>query len=325
MTRQVRLTLLAVVFTAALPACSNRDTNEAAAAAPSGPDDELVTRVTALEERVRRLEERVLTLPPTVETHEPATATTSGAETASAAVLESPREPTGAEAVEPPPASSPLLAAPDPALEAAAIEAIRSAKSPKKIKTPDGVLAVDKFRSGRTWSFDRYGDRYFQVEADRGEAIWSVDFEFTARDKDPRLPMLLAIGRDGERPTLLAALSIRFYRWEDYSTYLGTYHDSRNDFAKRETVKFTAGASLDAAVLDKDFLLIGVVPQRCMKRSYKRFDHPPLSYPPDVDLLETCLPLQELTWSWIAENIVPIEVRRAEHLPRLEATEPGSP
>ena len=69
-----------------------------------------------------------------------------------------------------------------------------------------------------------------------------------------------------------------FYRWEDYSTYLGSYHDSRNDFSKKDTVRFTVGVEVPVAHLKGRRAFLLLQKKSCWERKYKKFRNPPVFY-----------------------------------------------
>ena len=43
----------------------------------------------------------------------------------------------------------------------------------------------------------------------------------------------------------ITLFDVKFYSWSSYGAYLGNYHDSKNDFSKRNTINFTAGAQME--------------------------------------------------------------------------------
>jgi len=47
-----------------------------------------------------------------------------------------------------------------------------------------------------------------------------------------------------------------FRRWSSYGSYIGLYHDFKNDFAHTAAIPFTAAASIDADVAKKPFAVV---------------------------------------------------------------------
>jgi len=134
---------------------------------------------------------------------------------------------------------------PDPEVEAAAREAVSKWKSSKSIDVDTGTMKVLKARHAKKWVVDRVSRRRSELKADKDSEMFVVDFTFTSSDKNPKLPLLVVIasGEKGE-PTTIGYMPTRFYKWSDYGAYLGNHHDSKHDFRKHDTVKFTAGTQI---------------------------------------------------------------------------------
>ena len=77
-----------------------------------------------------------------------------------------------------------------------------------------------------------------------------------------------------------------FNRWEDYATYLGNYHDSHNDFAKVNSVKFKLGLQVSDEKLNKPYAIV-LMKENVLARHYERFDNPPVSYVGSADYPST--------------------------------------
>jgi hypothetical protein len=76
-------------------------------------------------------------------------------------------------------------------------------------------------------------------------------------------------------------METRFHRWQSYGTYLGNDPDAKNDFAKRDTIKFTSGIQVKTAAIDGKAVVVIATQRGCLTRLYKRFDQPPIRYAGD--------------------------------------------
>lgn len=143
-----------------------------------------------------------------------------------------------------------------------------------------GPLSINIKQLGqkRQWLFDRYGYTYHYQDADKDSMFVYVDFDITTKEQEPTLPPLYAYHLDASGIALIGMLDTRFYRWEDFATYLGNYHDSANDFSKRDTVKFTAGIQIKTDILKKGTVFVGMSKTPCMTRENERFRNPPVYY-----------------------------------------------
>ncbi|MBK6592769.1 MAG: hypothetical protein IPG23_08495 [Burkholderiales bacterium] len=138
--------------------------------------------------------------------------------------------------------------------------------------------------------FDRYGDRYHFLNADRDHKFVVIGLSATAEKGvgDPELPGFALYWADGKQLRKIDNFDLRFARWEDYATYLGNYGDSRNDFAKTATVPFAIGAHGSDERLANRPLYVVATTHGCQKRQYKRFHQPPEYYVAEcADLAET--------------------------------------
>ena len=133
-------------------------------------------------------------------------------------------------------------------------------------------------KKNRKWVCDRYPGEIQYYESHKKSLYSIVDIMFSSDDGNPLLPAAYLLRVDGEVLRNVGAYDLKFFGWESYATYLGNYHDSRNDFSKRNTVKFTMGRQIDKDKLKKEKHYIGLWKKRCLVRKYKRFSRPPVSY-----------------------------------------------
>ena len=131
---------------------------------------------------------------------------------------------------------------------------------------------------GKRWVFDRYGDRYYYRDADRGSKYITIIADVSSEGNKPDLPSVDVYTLVDSAFYYLSSLEWKFYRWRDYGAYLGNYADNNNDFAKTETVKFTLGVPIEDHLFEDRDLFFVVGTEDCYFRRYDKFDNPPYSY-----------------------------------------------
>lgn len=114
------------------------------------------------------------------------------------------------------------------------------------IKTDNTKLEVKKAIKAKKWISDWHGNEYLYEDADKNSDFITIDFNITSNNKDPQLPALY-VGEVSQNGTLenIKLFNVAFYGWSDYGSFLGNYHDSKNDFAKKDTVRFSAGVQME--------------------------------------------------------------------------------
>lgn len=164
-------------------------------------------------------------------------------------------------------------AAAETAARLASLTTLKETKPKKTVESGEVKVKVTATKTGKTWKFDRSGYKYMVREADKDSSYHWLDLAISTKAKDPKLPGFFAcrFSKEGEFEGC-DQLRLEFYRWDDYSTYLGNYKDSGNDFAKKETVKFTAGYSATQEQLEQPAIV--VLTPSCHVRDYKRFRGP---------------------------------------------------
>lgn len=145
------------------------------------------------------------------------------------------------------------------------------------IKIGYNTITLSSISIGRTFTFDYRSDEWTYREADRGTKYISAAMAVTSTDHDPNLPQFAVYKIEGGQMVYEESFDTEFARWEDYGTYLGNYHDSRNDFAKVSTVKFKIGVQISDGVLSKPYAIV-VKNENGLTSSYDRYKNPPKSY-----------------------------------------------
>ena len=135
---------------------------------------------------------------------------------------------------------------------------------------------------------DRYDNSYHYRNADRDTKYAVISMTVTAGKgvSNPEMPGAALYWADGAKLKKLGEFAIEFTRWESYATYLGNYSDSRNDFAKVQTIPFTLGVQIDDEDAKKRPLYVVATKDGCINRGYERFKNPPDFY------RGACLPLK---------------------------------
>lgn len=154
-----------------------------------------------------------------------------------------------------------------------------------------GVPSVSK-----RFVFDRYGNSYHYLDADRDSRFISANLSVTAQKgiENPFLPGFALYAANGHELERIQTFRTRFQKWEDYATYLGNYHDSRNDFTKSQTVHFSIGAQVSDEHWAKRPLYIVVSDSGCLGREEESFRSPPVHYAGSCQSLERSLSLETI-------------------------------
>jgi hypothetical protein len=150
------------------------------------------------------------------------------------------------------------------------------------VKINYNTVTFSNFTIGKNYIHDSYGDRYFYNDADRGHKYISVLMSVKSDDHNPEIPQLAVYIIRGDKMQLEGTFRTEFNRWEDYSTYLGNYHDSHNDFAKVNTVKFKLGLEVSDEVLKEPYAIV-LMKKNVLTRENERFRNPPVYYSGDAD------------------------------------------
>lgn len=197
------------------------------------------------------------------------------------------------------------------------ILAIKKLRPKKKIRVWEGAgevgLKVTKTRKGKKWIFDRTGYQYFLRDADKGHQMYSLDITVGSKGQNPELPSVEAWTVEGGQARRVCTFEWKFHRWDDYGSYLGNYHDSGNDFAKSDTVKFTVGHQLSDESL-AGFLIVGVRKEKKGQflRIYDKLGRPEIRYE-SRELMPGSAPL-----SFLVDGLEPLAVLNKKKLAVVE-------
>ena len=154
------------------------------------------------------------------------------------------------------------------------------------IKIGYNTVTFSNITIGKNYIHDSYDDRYFYNDADRGSKYISVLMSVKSEDHDPNIPQLAVYSIIGDKMHLAGCFRTEFNRWEDYGTYLGNYHDSHNDFAKVNTVKFKLGLQVSDEKLSKPYAIV-LMKKNALTRGYEQFRNPPVYYSGSADYPST--------------------------------------
>ena len=154
------------------------------------------------------------------------------------------------------------------------------------IKIGYNTVTFSNISIGKNYIHDSYEDRYFYNDADRGCKYISVLMTVKSDDHDPDIPQLAVYTINGDKMNFEGSFRTEFNRWEDYSTYLGNYHDSHNDFAKVNTVRFKLGLQVSDEKLAKPYAIV-LMKKNVLTRLYEQFRNPPVYYSGNADYPST--------------------------------------
>lgn len=150
-----------------------------------------------------------------------------------------------------------------------------------KVELDSGlVLTFGGFSITNKWIVDRYDDTYHYREAERDMVYITSDLTIKSKSKNPQLPRILLLSEELGVINRIGVFDYEFYRWTSHGTYIGLYHDSKNDFAFSEKVKFTVGIQIDKSLLSKN-LAIAVTPETHFRRVNKLSGNPEIGYEDD--------------------------------------------
>jgi len=177
-----------------------------------------------------------------------------------------------------PPITSPSTSSKDTLQAAKSAIDLSQIKPVSSFGNDDVIVKIKSINLTDQFVFDRYEDQWRYVDAERGTKIVAISTSITSKIKDPSLPPIAAYKIEGKGILrLIGVLEYRFYRWQNYGTYLGNYADYDNDFAHVATIPFGAYEQID----DSDFLQpIYIVGHKigCFERNEDRFKEPAVQY-----------------------------------------------
>lgn len=151
------------------------------------------------------------------------------------------------------------------ALEARGFYALQTQSAP----AVSGVtIRVESVQLGGRWQFDAHGDEWHYRDAERGERFVLMRTTLQSTAKSPELPDVAVYRIDGNKMTRLAQMGYEFRRWSSYGTFIGLYHDFKNDFAHTSTVPFNAAASISDEDAKKPFAVVATG-ELCHERGSK--------------------------------------------------------
>ncbi|VVO17129.1 hypothetical protein [Pseudomonas fluorescens] len=130
---------------------------------------------------------------------------------------------------------------------------------------------------GGRWQYNDHGDEYEYRNAERGAQYVTAQVTYSSKEKDPSLmAMAVYAPRDGKLKRL-GEMGFEFVKWESYATFLGNYHDSGNDFAHSEKIRFSMGVQVQNEEVVKPLYIIAAR-KECANRREDRFGNPPVKY-----------------------------------------------
>lgn len=130
---------------------------------------------------------------------------------------------------------------------------------------------------GGVWKFNDHDDEYEYRNPERGAQYVTAQVTYSSSQKDPDLlAMAVYSARDG-RLKRLGTMKFELVKWESYATFLGNYHDSGNDFAHSEKVRFSMGLQIQNEELVKPVYIVASR-KGCASRIADRFGNPPVKY-----------------------------------------------
>lgn len=139
-------------------------------------------------------------------------------------------------------------------LDAQGFYAIKPAIAPVVGSTK---LKVESLKFGERWAFDYHnqGDYHYRTP-EKGSTYLLLNVTVESAEKNPFLPDLAVFVIDGKEMRRVSGFNYKFRRWQSYGSFIGLYHDFKNDFAHVSTVPFNAAASLSKENSKKPFAVV---------------------------------------------------------------------
>ncbi|GEM_PF-4335758 len=148
----------------------------------------------------------------------------------------------------------------------------------------NNMLKVESLKLGKSWTFDsRSGGEYHYREAEKESTYLLMNVTVQSSDKDPMLPEVAVYAIDGKQMRRLDSFAYEFRRWQSYGSFIGLYHDFKNDFARASAVPFNAAASVSNTDASKPFAVV-VTGQNCHAR-VEVHGQPKVRYRPESNCL----------------------------------------
>lgn len=137
-------------------------------------------------------------------------------------------------------------------------------------KTGEFIIKVDSLSMGTRWSFDSRDDGNHYRDVRRGEkyVLLKTTLQNTNKSHDPYLPDIAVYRIEGKNMNRIAPFTYEFRRWQSYGSFIGLYHDFKNDFAHSSSVSFNAAASIDQEIAKTPFAVV-VTEGLCHERKEK--------------------------------------------------------
>lgn len=151
-------------------------------------------------------------------------------------------------------------------------------KESSSVDVGEVTVKFNSVSTGKSFVFDRYDDSWRYRDAERGEIYVLANVAISSNIKEPKLPPISIYKIEDGKLNLIGALEYRFYRWEDYGSYLGNDADYGNDFAHTSTIRFSCGLPIPKEYINDNVIFIVIKKENCFHRTADRFSNPPISY-----------------------------------------------
>jgi len=151
------------------------------------------------------------------------------------------------------------------------------------------TVRVESLKFGKRWTFDSYGDSWHYRDAERGTQFLLLNAVIQSVDKNPNLPEIGVYRIDGKKMVRIGFFGYEFRRWSSHGTFIGLYHDFKNDFAHSQSVPFNAAARIDDSDASQPFAVV-VTGLLCHERTEK-IGQPEIAY----RLQSSCDPKNQLS------------------------------
>lgn len=170
-------------------------------------------------------------------------------------------------------------------------------KKKRSFKSSDCNYNVKSISKARRWIIDRYESRYHYIDADKGSFYYQAKVTISTENKYPDHSGFAIYKRENDKLFIVGYMQMRYSRWDDYSSYLGSTADYSNDFAKTNSINFDLGLEINSYGKKIDYYLVASKSE-IVTQKYKQFENPPYYFERKSNM-ENVLTPQDLESNYI--------------------------
>lgn len=140
-------------------------------------------------------------------------------------------------------------------------------------QTKDLTLMFYMVNFSDTWATDLYDSNSKLRHAPVDSKFLTAYVNITATTKTPSLPTLLLVSYTKDAIIPIKELEYKFYKWQDYSSFIDQTKDDLNDFSKSRTVTFSCGTLVSNTALHNQNLALILIDNSTYKKTISPDKH----------------------------------------------------